>query len=63
MNNRESYPKINVDYFIGRLQEDLSVFKQNMDHLKMKPQSFPEWAEMLLVWMEVGTDVEEESYG
>lgn len=62
MKPRNNYPKVSVDEFFNEMQENLVAFKENMLKLKMKPHSIPEWAEMLLAWMEVGTDCEEMCY-
>jgi len=52
-----------VEEFTKELEANFPAFVQNMNNLKVKPQSFPEWYEMFGRWLEVGTDMEDEYWG
>lgn len=49
--------------FEEEIKELLVPFVANMKSLKNESQTFPEWCETFLAWSEVGTDMEEISWG
>ena len=51
-----------IEEFIKVLSENAIIFEDNMNHLKMRPQTFPEWYNMFGAWLDVGTSMESECW-
>ena len=62
MKNRDDYKQYSLYEFLGQLTMDMGAFGKNMEHLKMKDMSFPEWYELFGAWLEVDTSMEEECW-